>query len=135
MNTSRLSKQLAALLIPLAASCAVCAQVQGGPSGGTVDLYGTGNVNQGQQAGQTDNAGNAQRTNESLDNLPPSAAGNTVDSAPSTINPDKGPHTLHRDRDAQPRDRYGNAIDPNVLNGAMDGEGLSGIPSRHNPGR
>lgn len=134
MNTSRLSKQLAALLIPLAASCAAHAQAQGGPAPGTVDLYGTQNSGQ-TQAGQTDNAGNAARTNGSLDNLPPTAAGNTVDSAPSTFNPDKGPHTLHRDRDAQPRDRYGNAIDPNVLNGAMDGEGLSGIPSRHNPRR
>lgn len=130
MKTSRMSKQLVALLLPLAATCAF-AQAQGGPTPGTVDMYGTGNPNMGSQAGQTDNTGNTMN-NGSLDNMPPTAAGNTVDSAPSTINPDKGPHTLH-DRDMQNRHIYGNPVDANVLQGAMDGEGTSGIPMRHNP--
>ena len=131
MNTSQTIKQLTALVFALATCGAAHAQMQGGPAAGTVDLHGTQNSQQ--QAGQIDNTGNAATMNQSLDNLPATAAGNRVDSASSTFNPDKGPHTLHGDRANQPRDRNGNLIDPNVLNSAMDGEGLSGLPSRHNP--
>lgn len=146
MSTSKTTTQMAALLVALGASCTVFAQsgsygagssgTTGANTGSTMrhgaaaegDLgtgnsaLGAGTVAPSGAVGTSGQSGSGLSGNSSLDNLPPSAAGVT-DNAPSTFNPDKGPHTVNK--------MSTNGLnDPVRILQSSDGEGSSGVPTR-----
>lgn len=121
MNVIKTSTIVAALALSLAASCVMAQSDGSSGTSGYGSSYGSGSSN-----------------DPSLDTMPPTSSGTTpTDTAPSSINPDKGPHGAtkvnksHKTK-ARHKRRSGDTDprDPHQVNGGMDSESPSGTPSR-----